>query len=291
MKFSLTLTFNPMADQIALTKIADEMGMHSVNLGDGLFFYEETSVDYSYTDSGDRYWSANTPFLDPFCAIAHLGAVTKDIRFLINVLKLPVRQPMLVAKQAGTAAYLCQDRMSLGVGLSVWPEDFSINNEVMKTRGARCSEMIEILRKAFTGEVFEHHGKYYDIPALSINPVPAPDKPMPILIGGTATAALKRAARLCDGFVSPNVKSPEIEKMVKEINGYRKEYGTDNKPFEMISVATDIYNLDGHKRLEDMGIHEACVMPWMYYGGKFNSPLDFKIDCLKRFADEVMSKM
>ena len=77
MKFSLTLTFNPMADQIELTKIADEMGMHSVNLGDGLFFYEETTVDYSYTDSGDRYWSANTPFLDPFCAIAHLGAVTK----------------------------------------------------------------------------------------------------------------------------------------------------------------------------------------------------------------------
>ncbi len=289
MKFSLTLTFNPIQDQIELTKVADEMGMHSVNLGDGLFFYEETSVDYTYTDSGDRYWNANTGFLDPFAAISHLGAVTKDIRFLVNVLKLPCRQPLLVAKQAGTTAFLCQDRMSLGVGLSVWPEDFSLNGTDMKTRGVRCSEMIEILQQSLTGDVFEYHGKYYDIPPLSINP--APEKHMPILIGGMAPAALKRAALLCDGWVSPNVKSPEIEKMVKEIHGYRKELGTDNKPFEMISVATDIYDLDGHKRLRDMGIDEACVMPWMYYGGKFNSPIDFKVDSLKRFQDEVMSKL
>lgn len=289
MKFSLTLTFNPIGDQIELSKLADEMGMHSVNLGDGLFFYEETSVDYSYTDSGDRYWSSNTGFLDPFCAIAHLGAVTKNVRFLVNVLKLPCRQPLLVAKQAGTAAYLCQDRLSLGVGLSVWPEDFSLNGTEMKTRGVRCSEMIEILHESLKGEVFEYHGKYYDIPKLSINPVPA--KHMPILIGGTAPAALRRAALLCDGFVSPNVKSPEIAKMVKEIHGYRKEYGTDNKPFEMISVATDIYDLDGYKRLEDMGITEACVMPWMYSGGNFGSPLELKADSLKRFEDEIMSKM
>jgi alkanesulfonate monooxygenase SsuD/methylene tetrahydromethanopterin reductase-like flavin-dependent oxidoreductase (luciferase family) len=289
MKFNLTLTFNPIGDQIALAKVADEMGMHSVNLGDGLFFYETTSVKYTYTATGDRYWNARTGFLDPFCAISHLGAVTKNVRFLVNVLKLPCRQPMLVAKQAGTAAYLCQDRMSLGVGLSVWPEDFSINGTDMKTRGERCSEMIEILRKALTGEVFDYKGKFYDIPPLSINPVP--NKPMPILIGGTASAALKRAAKLCDGFVSPNVKSPEIEKLIKEINGYRKEFGTDNKPFEMISVATDIYDLDGHKRLRDMGVTEACVMPWMYMGGKFSSPLQFKIDALNRFNDEVMSKM
>lgn len=289
MKFSLTLTFNPIQDQIELAKMADEMGMHSANIGDGLFFYEETTVDYAYTKSGDRYWNANTGFLDPFCAIAHLGAVTKNIRFLVNVLKLPCRQPLLVAKQAGTASFLCQDRMSLGVGLSVWPEDFSLNGTDMSTRGVRCSEMIEILRKSLTGDVFEHHSEHYDIPPLSINPVP--QKEMPILIGGTAPAALRRAARLCDGFVSPNVKSPEIEQMVKDINGYRKEYGTDNKPFEMISVATDIYDLDGHKRLRDMGITEACVMPWMYHGGKFSSPLEFKQDSMKRFQDEVMSKM
>lgn len=289
MKFSLTLTFNPIDDQVALAKVADEMGFHSVNIGDGLFFYDETSVEYPYSDSGARYWSANTPFLDPFCAISAMGAATKNVRFLVNVLKLPVRQPLLVAKMAGTTAYLTDDRLSLGVGLSPWPEDFSINKEEWTTRGARCSEMIEILQKSLTGEMVEHHGKYYDFPNLSINPVPK--KHMPILIGGTATPALKRAARIADGFVSPNTTADHIGEMVKEIHGYRKEYGTDKKPFQMISVATDIFDLDGHKRLQDMGIDEACVMPWFYYGGKFKSPMDFKIDSMKRFADEVMSKL
>ena len=140
-----------------------------------------------------------------------------------------------------------------------------------------------------SGEFFEHHGKYYDVPKLSINPVPG--KPMPIVIGGTATPVLKRAARLADGFVSPNTTADKIEEMVKEIHGYRKEYGTETKPFQMISVAIDAFDLDGHKRLESMGIDECCDMPWLYYGGKFNSPLSVKIDAMKRFTDEVIAKM
>jgi len=289
MKFSLTLTFNPIDHYIELAKAADELGWHSVNLGDGLFFFDETSVDYPYTDSGARYWNAKTPFLDPFAAISAMGMVTENVRFLVNVLKLPVRNPMLVAKAAGTVAYLCQDRLSLGIGLSPWPEDFAICGEEWGNRGPRSTEMIEIIRKALTGEFFDHHGKYYDVPSLSINPVPS--VPMPIIIGGTATPVLKRAARIADGFVSPNTTAEEIGKMVQEIHGYRKEYGTDDKPFEMISVATDIFDLDGHRRLRDMGITEACAMPWMYYGGKFRSPMNEKLDALKRFSDEVISKL
>jgi alkanesulfonate monooxygenase SsuD/methylene tetrahydromethanopterin reductase-like flavin-dependent oxidoreductase (luciferase family) len=218
-----------------------------------------------------------------------MGMVTKKVRFLVNVLKLPVRNPLLVAKMCGTTAYLTNDRLSLGVGLSPWPEDFSICGTEWKTRGARCAESIEILRKALRGEMFEHKGTHYDFPNLSINPVPG--KAMPIVIGGTATPVLKRAARLADGFVSPNTTADNISKMVNEIHGYRKEYGTDDKPFQMISVAIDAFDLDGHKRLEDMGIDECCDMPWLYYGGRFNSPLDEKIDAMKRFTDEVIAKL
>lgn len=289
MKFNLTLTFNPPEHYIELAKAADELGWDTVNVGDGLFFFDETSVDYPYSDSGARYWSANTPFLDPFNVISAMGAVTQNVKFLINVLKLPVRNPLLVAKMCGTTAFLTDDRLSLGVGLSPWPEDFEICDTDWKTRGVRCAESIEILRKALTGEFFEHKGKHYNFPNLSINPVP--QSPMPILIGGTATAVLKRAARIADGFVSPNTTAENIGEMVKEIHGYRKEYGTDTKPFHLVSVAIDAFDLDGHKRLEDMGIDETCDMPWLYYGGKFSSPLSVKIDAMKRFTDEVIAKM
>jgi alkanesulfonate monooxygenase SsuD/methylene tetrahydromethanopterin reductase-like flavin-dependent oxidoreductase (luciferase family) len=288
MKFSLTVTFNNKEHHIPLAQAADDLGWHSVNFGDGLFFFDETSVEYPYSETGDRYWSADTAFLDPFCAASAMGMVTKNVRLFINVLKLPVRNAMLVAKMAGTAAFLCEDRLTLGVGLDVWPEDYEICGTEWSMRGPRCAEMIGILREALTGEMFEHHGKYYDIPKLSINPVPS--KPMPIIIGGTATAALKRAARIADGFVSPNTTAEKVGEMVREINGYRKEFGTDDRPFHMISVAVDTFYYDGHRRLEDMGVHEACVMPWMYHGGQFDSPLQFKIDSLKRFTDEVVSK-
>ena len=289
MKFNLTLTFNPPEQYVPLAKAADDLGWHAVNVGDGLFFFDETSVKYPYTDSGARYWSANTAFLDPFTVIGAMGSVTQQIRFLVNVLKLPVRVPLLVAKQCGTAAFLTNDRLSLGVGLSPWPEDFEICGSDWKTRGARCEESIEVIRQALSGEFFEHHGRFYDNPKLSINPVPK--QPMPIIIGGTADAVLRRAARIADGFVSPNTTAAKIGEMVKSIHAYRKEYGTDKKPFQVISVAVDAFDLDGHKRLRDMGIDECCDMPWMYYGHRFHSPLDVKIEAMKRFTDEVIAKL
>ena len=289
MKFSVTLTFNPLEHLVPLAIAADEMGYHSVNIGDGLFYYDETSTDYPYTDSGARYWSAKTPFADPLALISAMGQVTRSVRFLVNVLKLPVRQPLLVAKQCGTVSYLTQDRLSLGVGLSPWPEDFTVNSEDWHTRGARCSEMIEIIRKVLSGDMVEHKGEYYEFPSLSINPVPA--KPMPIVIGGTATPVLKRAARIADGFVSPNVTTEEIGKMISEINGYRAEYGRERELFEFISTAIDAYDLDTHKRLQDIGVTEACVMPWMFYGGKFKSDMELKVDSMKKCMDEVATKL
>lgn len=289
MKFNLTLTFNPPDQYLPLAEAADELGWHAVNVGDGLFFFDETSVEYPYTESGARYWSANTPFLDPFAVICAMGAVTKNVRFLVNVLKLPVRVPLLVAKQCGTTSFLTNDRLTLGVGLSPWPEDFEICGSDWKTRGARCAESIEVIRKALTGEFFEHHGRFYDNPNLSINPVPS--EPMPIVIGGTATAVLERAARIADGWVSPNTTADKIGEMVQEIHGYRKEYGTDDKPFQMVSVAIDAFDLDGHKKLVDMGIDECCDMPWLYYGHRFSSPVNVKIDAMKRFTDEVIAKL
>ena len=289
MKFSLTTTFSPLDEYVPLAITAEECGWNSVNVGDGLFFFDELSVDYPYSDDGARYWTGHTPFPDPFSVIPAMAMVTRKLRFFINVLKLPVRNPMLVAKSVGTVAALTQDRLTLGVGTSPWPEDYTICGEEWSMRGPRCAEMIKILRKALSGEMFGHKGKYYDIQRLQI--VRCRAKPVPILIGGTVTPVLKRAARIADGFSSPNTTADEIGRFIREINGYRKEYGTDDKPFEMISVAIDTFDLDGHRRLEDLGVTEACVVPWFFYGGDFNSSLEFKQDSIKRFTEEVTSKM
>jgi alkanesulfonate monooxygenase SsuD/methylene tetrahydromethanopterin reductase-like flavin-dependent oxidoreductase (luciferase family) len=288
-KFSLILTFLPPDQYIPLAECAEQNGWDSINVGDGLFFFEKISVDYPYSDDGSRYWVGDTPFLDPWTIIPAMAMRTQRIRFWSNVLKLPVRNPLLVAKTVSSAAVIAGNRVGLGVGLSPWPEDFDVCGEEWSNRGPRCSEMIAIIRKALTGEMFEHHGKYYDFPALQISPVPT--EPVPIYIGGTVDAVLKRAARIADGFVSPNATSKAIGEYAEKVDHYRVEYGTQDKPFEMISVAVDTHDLDGHRRLEEMGVTEACVAPWFFYGKGFDSALEFKTDAIKRFADTVIAKM
>jgi len=289
MKFALAVSMCDASHYLPLARAAEAHGWTSLAVPDGPFYPKQTRGRYPYTEDGERFWPDDIPFMDPWVVIPAMAAVTERLRFTTFVVKLPIRQPVLMAKQAMSLAVISNDRFGFGIGLSPWPEDFSICETEWKTRGARCAESIEILQEALTGEFFEHKGKHYDFPNMSINPVPG--KPMPIIIGGTATPVLKRAARLADGFVSPNTTSDKIKEMVDKIHGYRKEYGTDDKPFEMISVAIDAFDLDGHKRLEEMGIDEACDMPWLYYGGKFTSPIGVKIDAIKRFGDEVISKM
>ena len=106
---------------------------------------------------------------------------------------------MLAAKQATSTAVLTGDRLVLGVGTSPWREDYDVLGVDWDTRGQRLDEEIAILRGLAAGGYFEYHGKIFDLPPVKIAPAPA--KPIPVLIGGHSDAALRRAARLGDGWL------------------------------------------------------------------------------------------
>src|SRR6185503_6083705 len=98
------------------------------------------------------------------------------LRFTTFVVKLPIRNPVLVAKSVGSVAVMTNNRFGFGVGLSPWPEDFQVTGTEWKTRGKRMDEMIEIIRGLTTGNYFEYHGKHYDLPSIKM--CPAPTKPV-----------------------------------------------------------------------------------------------------------------
>src|SRR5690606_15362152 len=102
-------------------------------------------------------------------------------------------------KSVASVAVMSDGRFAFGVGTSPLPEDFQVTGTEWKTRGRRMDEMIEIVRGLTKGGYYEFHGRHYDVPAIKICPVPA--KPVPILIGGHAEAALRRAARIGDGWM------------------------------------------------------------------------------------------
>jgi alkanesulfonate monooxygenase SsuD/methylene tetrahydromethanopterin reductase-like flavin-dependent oxidoreductase (luciferase family) len=272
---------------LPLAKAAEAAGYHSMTIADSIAYPFESDATYPYTPDGSREFLDGKAFIEAFVLAGALCAVTTTLRFNFFVLKLPIRPPALVAKQAGSLAALFDNRLGLGVGTSPWPEDYEIMGVPFAKRGKRMDECIEIIRGLTTGEYFEFHGEFYDIPKTKMTP--APTKPIPILVGGHAEAALKRAAR-CDGWMHGGGDPEELDRLIKRLKQIRDELGQTG-PFEIHVISVDAFTLDGIKRLEDKGVTDVIVgfrIP--YIQGPDTEPLDTKIRNLERFAEHVIAK-
>ena len=151
-------------------------------------------------------------------------------------------------------------------------------------------EQIEILKGLMGGEYFAYKGEFYDIPELKL--CPAPSKPVPILIGGHSKLALKRAAKLGDGWISAGLGLEETKSLIDQINVYRKEFGTFSNPnyqFQVMGEAA--YSPDGVNKLEDLGATEVIVaFRNTYEGGADNRTLEGMIGEINWYAEEVINK-
>jgi probable F420-dependent oxidoreductase len=286
-KFATALAFNDPMHFLELARTADECGWDWFAVSDHIVFPEKLSSAYPYAKDGKPYWSTSTPWPDPWTAIAAMAAVTKRLKFLTNIYILPARNPVLVAKQIGTVATMSEGRVALGIGVGWMKEEFELLEVDYHTRGKRMDEEVEVLRTLWRGGMQEYHGKHYDFDRLEMSPVPK--EPVPILVGGVSDVALKRAARLGDGWIAVQHTTAELRELLGKLNGFRKEYGTDTKPFENVVACTDVFDVDGYRRIEELGGTTLTTAPWVLYGADPNS-LEEKKDALKRFADDVISK-
>jgi probable F420-dependent oxidoreductase len=286
-RFSYAESMCDPSHYLPLAIAAEQAGYTSFCVPDSIAYPRDSDSKYPYTPDGDRHFLEDRPFIEPFSLIPAMGAVTERIRFTTFVMKLPIRQPVLVAKSAASVAVLTNDRFGFGVGLSPWPEDFRICGQPWEGRGPRMDEMIEILRGLTKGGFFEFHGKYYDLPAVKICPVPT--KPIPILIGGHAEPALRRAARIGDGWMHAGGDAAAMHGYLRRLNELRREYGRERAPFEVHVIAMDAFTLDGVRRLQDLGVTDAIVGFRNAYE-KDTQSLSQKQEALSRFAEAVIAK-
>lgn len=287
MRFTYAESMCDPSHLLPLARACDESGWSSFVIPDSIAYPEHSDSKYPYLPGGDRTFLEDKPFLDPFVLIAAMGAVTERLRFTTFVVKLPIRQPVLVAKQLSSVAVLTGGRVAFGVGTSPWPEDFAITGAEWKNRGRRMDEMIEIVRGLLAGGFYEFHGRHYDIPSIKMCPVPA--APVPVLIGGHSDAALRRAARLGDGWMHGGGEE-DLNVLLARLAELRREAGTDRKPFEIHVISFDAYTLDGVKRLEDQGVTDVIVGFRNPYFDDDSMPVQQKIDTLRQFADDVIAK-
>ena len=287
MRFSFAESMCDPSHFLPLARAAEASGWDSFTIPDSICYPEVSDSKYPYTPDGNREFLEGKPFIEPFSLIPAMAAVTETLRFTTFVVKRPIRNPGLVAKQATSVACMSGNRFAFGVGLSPWPEDFAVCGEEWKGRGARMNEMIEIIRGLSTGDYFEFHGKYYDIQSIKL--CPAPTEPLPILIGGHADPALRRAARLGDGWMHAGGDADELATYLSKLTQLRKECGRQNDPFEIHVISMDAYTLDGIKRLEDLGVTDAIVGFRNAYEADTQT-VEQKVRALEQFADSVIAK-
>jgi probable F420-dependent oxidoreductase len=273
-----------------LARAAEEAGYDSMVVPDSICYPQHATSVYPFNPDGTREFLEDKPFLEPFSLIPALGAVTERIRFVTFVLKLPVRNPVLVAKQATSTAVLTGNRLLLGVGTSPWREDYEVLGVPWERRGRRLDEELAVIRGLAAGGYFSYHGEIFDLPPVKIAPVP--DRPIPILIGGHGDAALRRAARDGDGWLHGGGDPADLPGLLARLAGFRREAGTAGRPFEVHVISMDAYTVDGVRRLEEDGVTDVIVgFRWPYEVGQDHEPLASKLGKLRRFADDVIAKV
>ncbi|HXS66529.1 MAG TPA: TIGR03619 family F420-dependent LLM class oxidoreductase [Streptosporangiaceae bacterium] len=290
MRFSYAESMTDPSYYLPLAQAAEEAGYDSMVVPDSICYPEHATSTYPYSPDGTREFLDGKPFIEPFSLIPALGVVTKRLRFTTFVLKLPIRNPVLVAKQATSTAVLTGNRLLLGVGTSPWREDYEILDVPWERRGLRLDEEVEIIRGLAGGGYYGYDGKIFKIPPVKLSPVPT--APIPILYGGHSEAMLRRAARNGDGWMHGGGDPADLPGLLARLAELRRAEGTEDRPFEVHVISMDAFSVDGVRRLEDLGVTDVIIgFRWPYAVEPDTQPLQEKLAALNKFAERVIARV
>ncbi|MBT4522221.1 MAG: TIGR03619 family F420-dependent LLM class oxidoreductase [Halieaceae bacterium] len=277
-------------DQIVDTvKIVDNLGFEGAMISEHLLHIEDREPAYPYSEDGQPpQFTDKTVYPECWSLMAALAAVTDNLRFVTNVFILPLHHPIEVAKATGSVAYFSDNRIILGAGAGWMKEEFDILGVDFASRGKRYDECIEIIRLLQTGERVEYHGQHFEFSPVQM--CPAPTQPVPIYIGGISGPALRRTARVGDGWLGPGQTLDDALATVKKIHALREEYGRSSEPFEMIVPIYGEMTIDDFKRMEDAGVDGTVSLPFAITM-KPNTTLEQKRAYLENYAENIIAKV
>ena len=151
----------------------------------------------------DGDWGASYRAVqDPLISLAYVAAATERIRLGVAVVNAPFYAPIVLAKQLTTLDQVSAGRLDVGLGLGWAAEEFTAVGVAQQRRGARLDEFVDCLRAIWADDPVRFDGEFYQVPAARVDPKPVQRPHPPILLGGGAERALRRAGRLADGWIS-----------------------------------------------------------------------------------------
>ena len=274
-----------------LAQAAEAAGYTSMTVADSLIYPKDSDSKYPYTDTGDREFLDGKEFIETMVLCAHLFAVTTTLRLTPFVLKLPVRPPVLVAKQASSLAFLSDNRLGLGVGISPWPEDFD-------DHGRRLGQARQAHGRVHGHPARADHRRVLRVPRRVLRrrraqAVPR-RRPRRSRCWSAATSTPRCAARCARATAgcTPAATARSSTGCSPGSPRSARRRATPATTSRCTSSRYDAYTVDGIKRLEDKGVTD-CIVGFRvpYIKGPDTEPLDKKIEHLERYAEEIISKV
>jgi probable F420-dependent oxidoreductase len=203
------------------------------------------------------------PFHEPLMLFAYAAAITSRLELTTGILILPQRQTVLVAKQAAELDLLSGGRLRLGVGAGWNAVEYEALNEDFTNRGKRLTEQIELLRRLWTQPLVDFQGRFHSIPDAGINPLPA-QRPIPIWFGGHSEAAMRRMAKLGDGWIPNSYSHEKLAQMLETLRAYLKAEGRDPADFGvdyhlLMENKTPSQLAAEVETLRELGVSHVCI--------------------------------
>jgi probable F420-dependent oxidoreductase len=262
MKFGLNMVPVRPEEMGPLAVRAEALGFESLWIGQ----HAATPVELSgsYPGGPRPPFAANSRFVDPFTALAYLGALTERVRLGTGILILPIHVPILLARQIATVDVLTGGRVSVGVGVGWMQDEFDLTGQSFHDRGARTDEMIQVLDVLFAADQPEFHGQHYQLPPMGFEPKPVQRPRPPLLIGGGSPAALRRAAVHGDGWFGTQGDPDVVGATVAQLRTLRAEFGRADAPFEVSALTGWGEGFDAGKvaAYAAAGVDRLVVTPW-----------------------------
>jgi probable F420-dependent oxidoreductase len=248
--------------EIAVT--AERVGFDSVWLGEHVIAPRLFESQYPYHEStpDEPAFHARLPFYDPYGALSYLAARTEALLLAVSVSIVPLHDPYHLARQVATIDLFSGGRFLLGVGAGWLKEEFEIVGQEWKERGSRMEEALELMVRLWNDDEPCFDGRFYTLPPAGMEPKPITRPHPPFVFGGMSPIALRRAARLGDGWLGVGLSVEEIVGLAETLQRLRVEAGRGADPFCLTVAMSPPPDPEQVATLAAAGIDRIVVRPW-----------------------------
>jgi len=285
-KFGLAFASNVGVDSesaLELCRRVEAVGFDSVWCGEHVIWPSRIESSYPYTPDGVMPGEFDTPVPDPLIWLAYVAAAAPTLKLGTCVLVLPQRNPVILAKELATLDRLSGGRVELGIGVGWMEEEFNALGVDWARRGARTDEYIEAMQALWAGPEAEFHGQFANFSAVTCSPRPVGGA-IRIVTGGDSPIAIKRAARVADGYFPGSVDPDKLRTLIADLGDAAEKAGRSLEDIEINALLPT-----GHpdpvsviEKFEEIGISRVMV-PAFWFAGPDG------LDRLEEFAGRAIS--